>query len=178
MPDMNRRRGYSLIEILVVITVGSVMLGVAVAMLHTLMQVQEDSREWLRYHTTLGRLGRQFRCDVHAAVGFQPPEAKPGGDPPTPWQLDFKPDRVVRYRVDQRGLIRTEQTGGNLLRREAFWLPDDRAVSIRLQAETRPPIVSLSITSGAGGPGGRRWKPVRIDAVLGRDHRFTKPSKP
>ena len=167
-----------MIEMLVVFAVSSVMLGVAVAMLHTLMQVQRGSREWLRYHTTLGRLERQFRSDVHAAAGFQPPEQKPEGDPPTPWQLDFKPDRVVRYRVDRGGLIRTEHSGGNLLRREAFRLPDDPAVSIRLQAETGPPIVSLSITSGADGPGGRRLNPVRIDAVLGRDHRFAGPSKP
>jgi len=175
---MNRRCGYSLIELMVVLTVSTTVLGVAAVMLHTLMQVQKDSREQLLYHATLGRLGRQFRRDVHAADGFRPPEAGSHGNRPAAWQLDFKPDRVVRYSIEWGSLIRSEQIGGTLSRREVFRLPADRAVSIRLQAEAEPAIVSLSITRGSSQPAGPAWKPVQIDAVLGWDHRFAGPVKP
>ncbi len=63
-----RRRGYSLVEALVVMTVGTALLAMAMSVLYLLKETQVQARQGLVDGRTVVRLADQFRDDVAAAV--------------------------------------------------------------------------------------------------------------
>ena len=172
---MNRRKGFSLVEVLVAVTVGSVLLAVAVGLLYALIEMDRTSREHLRLRIAAARLGDQFRRDVHAAVRLTGPQegaAGNGAEATAAWELDLPPDRAVEYRLEEASLLRTERAGGEVVRREWFRLPPHAVASIERSGEQGHPIVSLRITPDLKSPEAPAWRPVRIDAALATDHRF------
>ena len=66
------RRGFTLIEMLVVMTVGSVIVGIGVGMLHVLLRTEQTGRDRVHQAGVLARLAEQFRSDVGAAVRQTP----------------------------------------------------------------------------------------------------------
>ena len=64
---MNHRRGISLIELIVVISGVSVVLGVSVGLLHRVMRTQSNTRHFFDSERAAMRLSGQFRKDIHAA---------------------------------------------------------------------------------------------------------------
>src|SRR4051794_39123007 len=66
-PRARRRRGITIIETIVLMTAVAAMLGLCVLMLQLLMRLSTDSRARLDGATSLDRLARQFRRDVHEA---------------------------------------------------------------------------------------------------------------
>ena len=70
-------RGFSLIEMLVVITVGSVVVGIGVGTLHVLHRTEQTGRDRAAQARIVDRLAQQFRSDVAAAVR-QTPAAQQG----------------------------------------------------------------------------------------------------
>ena len=174
---MKRPRGVSLIELMVVMTVATVVMGVAVGMLYTLMRIEGTTREHLRLRTARGRLGQQFRRDVHAAISFTTPDGEAGGKASGGWELQLAADRVVRYRVEKDKLVRTEAGGGGEAR-ESFALGSDATVTIRIEDDSKPTIVSLLIARGDEAVEPSAAAAVRVDAVLARDHRFREVEEP
>jgi prepilin-type N-terminal cleavage/methylation domain-containing protein len=81
------RRGYTLIEMLVVITVSTVLLSVAVGVLHVLSRAERSGREHGNRATIVARLADQFRSDVHAALHPIPSE----GADKNVWQFALPP---------------------------------------------------------------------------------------
>lgn len=175
---MKRPRGVSLIELIVVMTVATVVMGVAVGVLYTLMRIEGTTREHLRLRTAQGRLGQQFRRDVHAAISFTTPDGEAGGKTSGGWELQLAADRVVRYRVEEDKLVRTEAGGGDGEARESFALGSDATVTIRIEDDSKPTIVSLLIARGDEAVEPSAAAAVRVDAVLARDHRFREVEEP
>ena len=68
-------RGYSLVEMVLVIGGLSIILGLCGSLLHTLLRLDRSGRESINDSTTLGRLARQFRRDVRSSHAAKP------GDP-------------------------------------------------------------------------------------------------
>jgi prepilin-type N-terminal cleavage/methylation domain-containing protein len=186
---MNRRRGFTLIEMLVVIAVSGALMAVAVGLLHTMIRLEHGSREELRERTAMMRLADQFRRDVHAATQFTPPgEGHPGGqrgEQPNQqeqaggasrtWQLSLGPDRVVEYQAEPGAIARTERASGDVLSRESYAIAPATAVSIGLAGEEAPGIVTLRIELESGQPPAPGVCPFRVDAELAKDGRFLKP---
>ena len=65
---------------LVVIAVSTVLMGVAVSVLHMLMRAEHGGRRHVSRATTVARLADQFRSDVHAAL--RPMAAEGRGEEP------------------------------------------------------------------------------------------------
>jgi prepilin-type N-terminal cleavage/methylation domain-containing protein len=101
-PTMNRQRGFTLIEMLVVITVGSTMAGIAVFMLHALMKSHNTGREHLEYCRTINRMAEQFGGDNAGLVKI---EVKPVADQSKrrliKVQADFPDDPQDRVRYSK-----------------------------------------------------------------------------
>jgi prepilin-type N-terminal cleavage/methylation domain-containing protein len=170
-PTMNRRRGFSLIEMLVVITIGATLSGIAVLMLHALLRSHNTGREHLEYARTINRLAEQFRADVHAMQ-----QAMPAGDEMV-FELSPLPanDTIIRYKCLERRIDRSELQGGQIVSQDSFMLPLDMAASIKTELQQDVSIARIAISPKDNiSPKLYRAAPIRIEAVLGRDSRLSK----
>ena len=165
---MTDRRGFSLLEMLVAVTVGSVLMGIGVAILTLLLRLDRTGREHAHRAVVLGRLAEQFRDDVHAALRPMPA----GTDHRAPWRLDLGPDRTVSYRITPESVERDETAPGKPVRHESYPLPEGCAARVSLSADRTAQVASL-IVAPAGTPSPTSHQ-LRVDAVLGRDRRFVK----
>lgn len=161
-----RRRGFTLVEMLVVLTIGTVVVGIAVGMLHLLLRTEQAGRDRVPEARILARLAEQFRSDVGAAVR-QPRIAKAGE-----WQFALAGDRVATYRTLPGEVQWDERTADKLVRQESYVLPSGYSATIAVQNKSTPTVASLVIADrGTPQTPGRE---MHITAVLGKDHRFTK----
>lgn len=157
-----RPRGVSLIEMLVAISLGVTVLGLAVGLIEGLFTLDSGVRENVRDRMTSARLAEQFRDDIHAL----PVDGKvrPAGE--GTWELALA-GRTVEYRRDRDELLRTERSGDKVERREAYRLPDPATVNMEQQGRIAVLEIRRDQTTD-------RW---RIQAAVGLDHRFERSEK-
>ncbi len=165
---MKGRRGFTLIEMVIVMTVGSVVTGLAVVLLGTLLHTENISRDHARQSTTLSRLAEQFRGDVRAATAV-------GSSDATSWEFAMEAPRTVIYRAESDALVRLERNGEELLRQERFSLPSGTAASMQIDKQPSATTVSLIVAPIEDDPPPRATRMIRFDAPLGADHRFHRP---
>jgi prepilin-type N-terminal cleavage/methylation domain-containing protein len=165
------RRAFTLIEMIVAISVAATLTGIAISLLLLMFRTAESGRTQLAQAQSLERLADQFRQDVHSAVG----ETVANGKNLHDWQFDLAANRVVQYTVADGVVSREQRSSAKDVQRESFRLPKDSTVAIIVDRTTRPPIVSLTIERNE--PSLRPAHPFRVDAALGRDLRFTQRRK-
>ncbi len=161
------RRAFTLVEMIVAISVGATLMGIAMSLLLVMFRTEQNGRSQLAQAESLERLANQFRQDVHAAIGRTVPSGKDLHD----WRFDLTANRSVQYRVAENAISREQRSGAKQVRRESFRLPQDSTVAIAVDRAANPPLVSLTIE--AGGTSSQPGCPFRVDAVLGRDLRFS-----
>ena len=119
---MQRRRGYSLIEMLAVITMTSAILALATMSIGLIMRSERTGRNFLVATQTSQRMARQFRNDVHSAqTATVTPDKqrrssltlKSPGRPTVTWSqvtvglrrtVDSTPVQVETYRVSPQAV--------------------------------------------------------------------------
>ncbi|MGD0516285.1 MAG: prepilin-type N-terminal cleavage/methylation domain-containing protein [Thermoguttaceae bacterium] len=167
---MKRGRGFTLIEMLVAVTVGATLAGIAVLLLYALMKSHNSGREHLEYCQTLNRLAEQFRGDVHSMQKTSPDA--------TETLFDLLPntadDTRVRYQCLEGRIDRSELQGEKIVRRESYMLPQDMMAAIKTEALGEATVAVIVITPKEQTEKIYRAGPVRIEAVLGRDWRLSK----
>lgn len=168
-PLTRHHRGYSLIETVAVLTVGSVIVGIGVGMLHLLLRTERTGRDRVPQSRMVARLAQQFRSDVNAAVR-QVPATKQG-----PWQFVMADRRLVTYRILAGEVRWDERQGDKVVRQESYVLPSGRSATIVPQAPATPAVLSLVLTDN--GPPGTAGREMLVTAVLGKDQRFAKPAE-
>ena len=193
---MRIRRGYSLVELMIVLSVGTAMLMVAVSVLTMLKQTQDRVRTRLISERRITRLAQQFRSDIHLAIRMErvPQEASsskagendvPGAGgradsadrlkPPRDglpvatecWQLAMSGGEVVRYEFGDRQVRRVHAKDARTTH-EDYRLPTGVHAVLTPQ-EAGSTIASLRFEPkdvGAMGP-----RPICVEAVLGFDNR-------
>jgi type II secretory pathway pseudopilin PulG len=77
MSESSRRRGYSLIECLVLITVMSLLIGLSAGTIQLLLKLDRAGRTASEEAVALARLARDFRDDAHEAAPVDPPGRSP-----------------------------------------------------------------------------------------------------
>jgi prepilin-type N-terminal cleavage/methylation domain-containing protein len=168
---MRTYRGFTLIEILVATTVATIVLATAVALLHTLLRADAANRDAMQRSAAVNRLSGQFRDDVHAAVRI----AASSPD----WQFDLPGGRSVVYQVTADSIVRTEKAGQAVAGRESFSLPPKAAAWIETATRDGVILVSLLVVPAADDSAQPpSAAPLRIDAILGREHRFARATSP
>ena len=164
------RRGFSLVELLAVVTVTTAILSATVVLMHFVLQMDSEARQRTRTVATVGRLAEQFRNDVHHARG----EPVLAADHRTA-ELRLPDGTVVKWRIDEPGtVVRTQQSlatsSVGILpanREDSFTLPKGTKSSLELQSQGVARILTLQIDSpGTGGPS------LVISALLSRDERL------
>ncbi|MBT6157641.1 MAG: hypothetical protein HOL01_12435 [Planctomycetaceae bacterium] len=180
-PKTSRRCGAtSLIEVIVMMSVGMVILGIAMTTIHLLLRAERHTTQAVWHNTTITRLSRVLRDDVHA-VREAAVEAD-DDDGPANLVLTADNDRRIVYTIEEHELKRTESIGETVKRRNSFFLPVGSSLQFA-QVAGPPSVVRLEIERAtiAGGtakktksstdePTARRT--LTIESIVGRDHRF------
>lgn len=157
-----RREGYSLIQVLVVITTATTLLMTGATILATMLRAQATAQEHFRQTRLRSRLTRVFTEDVHAArtAVWDPAQSLltlTAGDWESTWQ------------VQGPGLLRISALSGTKTGQEAFTL-QETAVRFEPVPAGKPAHVRLVLDTGK--------REFVIVARLGRDLRFVSGDAP
>ena len=179
------RGGSLLVEVMIAMTVGSVVLTLGIGMLHLLLRSESAMTDSLQRGQTVSQLSRMFRQDVHAARSANietPAKNDPQSKPEL--KLQLAPDHQVQYAALDDAVLRTETQAGKTLHNVRFRFTQGSVIDFSKDPES-PERVSLIINSPK--PKLTRIRPhepagvlreLKIEANLGRDHRFESNTKP
>ncbi|MBN2291057.1 MAG: prepilin-type N-terminal cleavage/methylation domain-containing protein, partial [Pirellulales bacterium] len=184
----NKQRGFSLIEVSTVIAVSTVVAGMAIWLVHASMQKSRDGQRRLATQNTIARLAETFRRDAHAAttITAEKPTKKDKIDARnSAWTMDLADGRVVRYRLEEGNLIRSEFAAASSkekqskpINRDCFELPSDITASIKPPSPSQPRIATILVSltktaeNSTGTAAKSRFHSLRIDAAMSTDARF------
>jgi hypothetical protein len=145
---MKARSAISLGELLVVMSLCSVVLTMSMQIIQRAMQAHLRAKEYLSIERNVLRLSRQFRCDVHeateASLISENPDTGLAGEAVV--SLPSRDGNVIQYRRTARGILRVVLSGEEVAAREEFRLPP--SCDLRLEEAPTPRRLVLSITSG------------------------------
>jgi prepilin-type N-terminal cleavage/methylation domain-containing protein len=180
---MNRRRGASLIELMVVVAILTVIFGLVGVLFHRLFHAEQLSARTTVTEITTMRLADQFRRDIHAAESVKRSEAtdealptlelKNSGDAPT-----------ILYTGGLNKIQRDVMQGQKSVAHETYRLPSCRVTFPQSQSEPEVeesdqhtsfitlylerPHATVTVSEQAQPP----LRAIVIDAELGRDQRL------
>lgn len=166
-----RRRGFTLIEMVVVISMAATILLVAARCLHTICRQNVTSHAFVADNQQWLQLSEAFRRDAHRARS-----AELSADSKE-LQLFFAEKVAIRYKQMANGVERIDPTVAEKPRTDRFPLWKGTA-SFRLSQEApRRATIEyhwLPETAAAALDAGQspRSKELRLDAIVGSDHRY------
>jgi len=174
--QINRRRGFTLIELIVALSLLATILPLAGGTVYLLLRAQTASADSLADAMTLSRFSRTFRADVHAAQSAHVNGEGSRLDEQAVFKLD--PPRTISYSGNPAGaIVRTVRNGRSIERREEFRLAGTRtqfemAADGRAVAAVHKP---RALTVSGGPVVTATTSTIRIEAFVGRDRRFERP---
>ena len=168
------RSGKSLLELSLVIGLLSVVLTLATRTITFLMRADAAGRTALVSSTNFARLADRFRRDAHAAIKAELLADDNNG--PQRLRLTQADGRVVEYHPQTGRVQVIVLRGKQRLSREVYRL-NGGVTRFEITGDKQT-LVSLVYETGGDAsserPGaGRRRKTLRIDALRGKDHRFS-----
>jgi len=164
---MPRRRGYTLTECLVAITLLGSLLGTVTLTLGVMYRADRNLRDAVEQERALELFTARFRSDAHQARSAsvtKPGEAKA---PARELALKSSGDETIQYALGSAGVERTVRRGDRIIHRETYGLRAAVA-GWRLCEDRKPVMVSVSFERRAvpGGDGQPPPDAVRVDAVV------------
>ncbi len=166
-----RRTGTTLVELLVVITVGAVMLGLSVTAIHLLLGAEHEASRATRYAASLARLTQAFRDDIHAAQAVELPAIEAGGAEVL--LIGAGEARQIRYELVANRAMRLEAVDDGPPQRDVFYFPPRSRLWFARDATDG--LIRLEIEMAGYGPAHAACLPSRqlaIEAASFRLRRF------
>lgn len=145
------KRGFTLIEVTVLMTAVAVMLGLCVVVLQLALRLETDARGRFDRANVLNRLAERFRADVHGARGvdFDPEQ-------PETLRVDSALGRSIEYRIQGAGEVgRVESEGDKIVHRDEFRAPQVAEARLELREIDGRRFAVLSVET--------QTRPDRID---------------
>jgi prepilin-type N-terminal cleavage/methylation domain-containing protein len=136
-----RRRGFTLIEMMVVITAVATALGLCATTIQLLLRLKADAQSRFSANVGLERLARQLRSDAHAAAVAL--VDAPRGGKAASLRLEFGPKHGVAYEPRKSAVVRLESQDGNLTHREAYALEPATEVEFEIRPEAGRQFVAV-----------------------------------
>lgn len=158
----SNRRAFTLVEMMVVISVGSVLMGLALGMVHRTMRAESTVRTHARVERTAARLSRQFRHDIHEAESVLLDQQS---DVPL-LQLILPDQRPITYRIESSSLLRQQQHSDEQTHRELFSFPDN--YSLQFAELSKPPRATLTLEHDTKLVGIDPKIKLHVEAVIGQ----------
>lgn len=168
-PDRIRRRGWSLLELLVVITAASAMLTITAGLVFQMLKVGQSERAAVVAVATLERLAHDLRADARAASG-------PVDLGPDRLMLPMTEGRSVEYILGPREALRTVRRGDKIEHHEPYRWPRGSAARFESTRDGSVPVIALVILPPTAASPAKSSAPTdrgfRIEAIPGRDARL------
>lgn len=162
---MNRRRGKTLIELMVVISLMGTMLATTGTVIHRLMRAERAVANDLAWTRAVTELAEQFRSDAHAAT-----QCRVSDDGQT---LEFTlAEASIMYRLTKPGVERIATPVAASSHRDTYRLGPEPVQFVstaeqgRRWIEVQIPRGPTVLTAGASTPA--KLPPLAIRAVVGR----------
>lgn len=118
-----KRQGYTLIEMVVVMSMMMVIFAASIGAINFFMTIEGEGVQSLSLASTWFRLTRDFRNDVHSASEVTAIAAEEGESDGTLLQLRLPDDTEIVYRTVVNGIERVATRGDESLRTERYHLP-------------------------------------------------------
>ena len=139
---MNRQsRGYTLVEMLVVIGLAGATLGLVAVSLQAVFRVGSRQRDAQAQAAMLLRVDLQFRADVHQAVSVTPAPANSAG-PLDRLTLHHQDESQTQYSIEQVHVHRAVYRQGRQVHRDRFALGGNERAYFQL--DTGPNGIQLA----------------------------------
>ncbi len=171
--DQRTRGGWTLIEMLITLTVMGSVTGIAVKTLGSMLRSERNGIEHVARLATISRLARQFRSDIHAAGTIEINSS----EPTRPLLLiTVKDSHQIQYAIESFGLLRTERRPNQSPKSEPWRLNHTRFECVE---STGPPriltlvVATLDASPTPGTTPAAALKELRIVAVIGRDRDYS-----
>ena len=132
----DRRRGFTIVEVMVLMTAVAVMLGMCVVVLQLALRLEIDARGRFDRATVLNQLAERFRADVRGARGVQVEDENANPDPKQPpvLRVESASGRSIEYRATGAGEVaRVESEGDQVVHRETFRIPQTGEARMELR---------------------------------------------
>jgi prepilin-type N-terminal cleavage/methylation domain-containing protein len=170
-PDRRPRSGWTLLELMVVITAVSILMGFTAALAAQLLRYGKVERAAVVAAANLERLGRDIRNDARVATG-------PAELSETSLVLTQAEGRSIEYLVRPADILRTIRRSGKTMGFDTYKLPtgtlarfesgrDGGFPSVALVLRLNPATNPSSATESA-------YRDYRIEAFPGRDARLAR----
>lgn len=118
---MTPRRGFTLVELCVSITLGTVVLGLAMGLVHRAMRLESIFHERADVNRNIRRLTHDFRHDVHSASSLQLVEDGAQFE----LSLSLPEDRSVRYTLEGESVRRSAVLTSGSVQKEFYTFADN-----------------------------------------------------
>jgi hypothetical protein len=154
-----QRRGYALIEALVLITVLGVMMGLAAGMIHLLLKLDRGGRNSSDLAADMARLADDFRLDAHASSAIDK------------MTLTMDGGKTVEYLVRPADIVRTLREGDKVRHYDLYRRPLNASFRLEVTRDGAIPFAALVIDRPIDGKENSLYRDFRIEAELGKDQR-------
>tara|TARA_R110002095_G_scaffold197329_2_gene176378 strand:+ start:4129 stop:4734 length:606 start_codon:yes stop_codon:yes gene_type:complete len=114
--------GISLVEVVVAMGIASVLMGVSMTTMHTVMRTERETSKAVWLGSSFHRFSRLIRSDIHAAASVEFLEGATLNSPELTIQ---KPgDEVVKYRIQGDRIFRVVTRKTQQVHQDGFYLPE------------------------------------------------------
>jgi prepilin-type N-terminal cleavage/methylation domain-containing protein len=168
----NRRRGWTLVELLVVSAVLTLLLAIVASATHTMYRSQRSTRRDVTSRRILTRLSLQLRQDVHAARQAEV-EPSDGDEQAARITLERAPRQTIQYvfHGDRGEIERIVLAGESQAARDTFPLPPNSSATFKVVGEPTSHVVVLTIQQLVVGQPDAGERTLQTQAALGLDGR-------
>lgn len=171
----NAPRGYTLLEVLVVVSISSVLLSLIGATLVGVQRASRNAAEGLAQQQRLDRLAAFWRDDVHAARSVQTDPDK-GAEESERQQaaarLVLAQGEFIEYSFDTGAVSRKHFRGDEIVARDAFPLEHAAAVEFDFDAHSKLATMRLLFAPQKQTTDSTLGQACIVEAVAGWDLRF------
>jgi hypothetical protein len=164
------RRGYSLIETIVVITGVGIILGGSALLLQLLMRLNTSTMDRYSAAVALDRLARQLRDDVHGCERAELVPLEKAQGSPAGLRLRIEADHLITYEPRPGSVVRNETRSGKRVRHEAYTVPRGRAARFEQRDFEGIRLVAFVVYRLPGPSGTDPPRPLEVVAMP-RKHR-------
>jgi prepilin-type N-terminal cleavage/methylation domain-containing protein len=134
---MNQRRGFTLVEVLVTMSVGSTLMVLAIGLVHQTLTLSTVARQRDDHLRSLNRLARQFRDDVHHSTACTVTT-------PDQLQLEMPDESVVTFRAESNRVTRMQPTSDGRTRKATFLLLSNSSTQFAVLDDPNRAVVTVA----------------------------------